>query len=116
MAELIFRFPSKVPYGYVELRTQLDQDPTPEELAEQYVSSFLRYKKAEEAALQAPVTLKSPPASVATVDEVLSEDEAVATVVATLGATEVSDAPWDNKPDEKAKEWSAPADSAWDFD
>jgi len=114
MAEIIFRFPSKVPYAYVEMRAETDVDPTPEELAEQFASSFKRYKAAEEKALQAPANARPEP----TVEEVLSEDEAKDLLVRELGAVpvdETGDEPWNNKPEPATKEWKAPSDDAWDF-
>lgn len=122
MAELIYRFPSKVPYGYVELKVEIDRDPTPEEVATQYIESFLKYRDAEEKALNAPNSAppKSKPAT-KPIEDVLSEDEATDLIKRELGATEVSDdsdsdAPWNNKPEAEEKPYVKPAsEDDWDF-
>lgn len=116
MAELIYRIPSKVPYGYVEWRGDPnDPIPDPETLARGYAEYVTAYKKAEEAALQAPTKLVSKPA-VKPVEDVLSEDEVVDLIVKELGGVPVEEtAPWDDKPEVAKKEWEAPASDAWDF-
>jgi len=115
MAEIIYRFPSKVPYGYVEVRFE-GQYEGPARLAETYIEDFKKFKAAEERALQAPVIIKPKPEP--TVEEVLSEDEVKDLLVKELGAVpvdETGDEPWNNKPEPAAKEWKAPSDDAWDF-
>lgn len=115
MATTILRIPSKVPYGYVEIHLEGELDAVT--LANKYAEYVLTYKKAEEAALQAPTVLKSKPAPVEEISKILEEDEAVDLVTSTLGATDVTDEPWtdENKPEPAAKEWEAPVDSDWDF-
>ena len=127
MAELIYRFPSKVPYGYVELKVEIDRDPTPEEVATQYIESFLKYRDAEEKALNAPNSAppKSKPPIVRTIAEVMSDEDvdtekqAADLIKRELGATEVDgedDAPWNNKPEAEEKPYVTPAsEDAWDF-
>jgi hypothetical protein len=122
VAEIIFRFPSKVPYGYVELRTTTDDNPTPEVLAQQYASDFLRYKEAEAAALAAgPKKVGKPEPDI---NQELSQEEAGNLIKHDLGATEVMDeAPWDNPPAaptadpwaDKSEPATPVADSDWDF-
>lgn len=114
MATTILRIPSKVPYGYVEVHLEGEMDAVT--LANKYAEYVLAYKKAEEKALEfKPPILKAKPAPVEDIAKILEEDEAVDLVVSTLGATDVTDEPWNDKPEPAAKEWEAPADDAWDF-
>lgn len=116
MAEIIYRFPSKVSYSYVEIRTDGGEElPTPERVAAEHVDFFLRYKAAEEAGLSKP---KAPPTL--KLDDVLDEDDtdkAAALITKTLGATPVEEgAPWDDKPKTtEEKPWDSVSDDAWDF-
>lgn len=122
MAEVIFRFPSKVPYGYVEVKMErvmgnLDSS----DLAAEYVREFTTYRDAEAKALDSlnSTPPKSPPAMPKSVDEVLDEDEAKELIKSKLGATEVDgeeDAPWNNKPEAEEKPYVTPAsEDDWDF-
>jgi hypothetical protein len=123
MAEIIYRLPSKVPYGYVEVRYSAEDVATifdtlePEEIADDYIRIFKRFKDAEEKALTfKPPILKAKPEP--TVEEVLSEDEVKDLLVKELGAVpvdETGDEPWNNKPEQTEKKWEAPSDDAWDF-
>lgn len=127
MAELIYRIPSKVPYGYVEIKYSAEDlvdvlpDLTPEAVADDYIRVVTRYRDMEEKALTAPNSAppKSKPPIVQPIDDVLSQDDAADLIKSKLGATEVDgedDAPWNNKPEAEEKPYVTPAsEDAWDF-
>lgn len=127
MAEVIFRFPSKVPYGYVEVkmeRTMSGVDSVG--LAQEYAREFLTYREAEAEALAAPKPAAK--AQAPSVDEVLNYNgdgpgdvDAAATelIKNALGATELDDdptAPWNDKPEPEEKPYVAPPSASdWEF-
>lgn len=127
MTEIIYRIPSKVPYGYVEVRFENDHRPLADQLAADYASYFLAYKEAEEAALKAPTKVQAkhnvkPLVQVLADPPEETDDAAVlesvkALIGKELGGVEIdddADAPWNNKP-EPAKKPYAVDDSDWDF-
>jgi hypothetical protein len=126
MAEVIYRFPSKVPYGYVEVKFETP-DTNPDVLAKLYIEDFQRFRSSEESALTAPNSAppKSKPPIVRSIAEVMSDEDvdtekqAADLIKRELGATEVDgedDAPWNNKPEAEEKPYVTPAsEDAWDF-
>lgn len=128
MTEIIYRIPSKVPYGYVEVRfNEGDIPPDPLVIAEEYANYFYAYKGAEEAALTKAPQITSKPAITKPLAEVttLTEDEAKDLIVRELGGVPIEGGetePWKNKPDTVDEPWveekRAPvtaASSDWDF-
>lgn len=141
MAEVIIRLPSKVPYGYIEVRadaSEVENLPSPDMLATFYATYFTAYKEAELKALQAgPSSAKSTAKPLPSLDETLgglgtkvakvaAEDgfeKAQELIVKELGGVpveETGDEPW-NQPTDPAveaesKPWIAKAaESDWDF-
>ncbi|HEY6020849.1 MAG TPA: hypothetical protein VIY48_13405 [Candidatus Paceibacterota bacterium] len=130
MAEVVLRLPSKVPYGYVEIRadaSEVESLPSPDMLASFYAAYFLAYKESEVGILEAgPSTAKSKAAQIQ-VSDILAEmsdgdrddREAAAKtlIVRELGGIpveETGDEPWNQPPaTTKEKPWIAEPD--WDF-
>ena len=124
MAEVVFRLPSVVPYGYVEVRWESPGKPiAPEILASMYANYVLAFAEEERKAASAygnPSTA-APAAVGAEVDqEDQAHETAVQAVAEGLGATVIEEgeapAPWETKvPAPQAKPWekkAAPAAKA----
>lgn len=138
MAEVILRLPSKVPYGFIEVRadaSEVENLPSPDMLASFYAAYFLAYKEVETKTFEAgPSTAKSTAKPLPSLEDTLSGlGDKVAIAAATEGfeaaqdlivrelggvpVEETGDEPW-NQPSAATEEkpWVAKAaESDWDF-
>ncbi len=121
--KLTFRIPSKaIQYGYAELELEMDRDPTPEEVAVQYMEAvsrfqieemnFVKRKQGEAAAkLDGAEADAKAPAYVAPDGGPEDTDEAAETLAEGLGGVTVvedEEAPWAKAPA------AEPVVEAWD--
>lgn len=122
--KVIFRYPSGVPYGYVQVEKDMDDGLSPEDLGRLYVQYLAEYKAGEQHGVDAAVANKKKgrasgkeEAEPQAVDTPRSEDAdphdgAVSAVQEGLGATILeetespAEAPWKAEaPPPKAKPW-----------
>lgn len=127
--DIIIRIPSKVPYGYIEVRadeTEIDKVPSPEMLASFYANYMKAYKDAEVKALEAPPT--APPAiPTPTPEEAAAKLNAMDKLITEeLGGKIVGakEKPWENEVETPEKPWESDgakasepstSDDDWDF-
>lgn len=132
MVKLTFRIPSKaIQYGYVEMEVDLPDDPTPEDVATQYLDAVSRFqvtemdiikgKQGEAAAkLDGAEADAKAPAYEATNEGSEDTDEAAETLAEGLGGVTVvedEEAPWNKAPAEptvtEVPAWDNPPSFDW---
>ena len=127
MSEIEFRLPSKVPYGYVNVRfnTPETEAPDPQFLAAMYASYVMAFAEQERESLNAygkPAQAKQAPSEAAP-EAAMTKEEAEKLIKQELGGVVVSEEthekPWENEAPAVKKPWEGggtavkPAEIDW---